>query len=287
MKAKELNINNLVIAANILANTVDYLDATTELNKAVSGRKTKEALISRILTLRELADMAGQGTDYTLTDHEVEIVNTVGAHYTSTITKLVEEKAPEGEELLVLPKWEIPTEPAHANTYWGTLNAAFLHVIAAKTNAQVDIKAFLDYLKSNQLPKGFPIAQYTSSITEVLHRAVRTEMDIMVAKEFKAYLNVSTWQEMGNAIEKLVNENNSRVRQPVADEVTLTLADFDRINTAVGALYPAGAKTDAGRREDESVTPMPRYARRFVNRQPTIQLKLAAGKITAINFTDL
>lgn len=285
MKVNTLNINNLVTAANMLADTVDYLEATTELNKAASGRKTKEALIGRILTLRELADMAGQGTDYTLTDHEVEVVNAVAAHYTSTITKLVEEKAPEGETLVALPDWTEPKEVTTTTFIKGTI----LYAIATHTQAQADILAWREYMEAPMEHVKSQLDIYVKAINKHFDQQATVALDLAARKEFGAYLGIKDWRELGNAVEKLVNETNAKVSEPAVNEIILTLADFDRINHAVDALYPGGMKHDAGRRDDtaNATTPMPHYARRTVTRQPTIQLKLSAGKITGIGFTDL
>lgn len=307
MKANELNINNMVLALSVLKETENYLRDTTDINKAVSGRNTLLELDKRAAAVEKLIALAKEGSDEDLSADLEELVNNLGTYFNDTLGILMVKKVnPEGGDLLVLPKWSAPDESGHTGTTWGTIQLAFLHAVASRTNSQEDIKAFLDYQASNVLPKGFNVVQYATAVTDKVGRENRIALNAMVAKEFGAYLNVKTWADMSNAVEKLVNDLNAKPVEPLSSELIVALADFDRINDAVEALFGGREKAfeERGRarssrerddrfddRRDSRVRGeydrLPHYTRGNVARNPAVVLQMTDGKVTGVNFTGL
>ena len=288
MKVSELNINKLVIALSILRETENYLRDTTEVGKAVSGRKSLQSLATRGDTVEKLISLVRQGSEEELSAEDQELVKDLETYFSGTVEEVLTAKAiPEGEELLVLP-----------NTYpdvnfKGTVSEFFiastLYAIAAKTNKQEDIGQYIDYVKN--LPETPRLQSMAKAARRFVAAEIDAAIDTRVATEFGDYLNVKSWKEIGNAIENLVNRVNAKDSGPSITEVTMSLDDFDRIGAAVEAMYGVTRVVvrKSARERDEVLgdRPVPHYTRANSTRKANVVLVLKSGKIDGVSFTGL
>lgn len=284
MKLSEINKNVLVIVSSILTDTVNYLRDTTEITKAASGRTTQVALGKRAAVLEKLVLEARAGKDRELTKVEEEIVKDVYTYYKDSYCNIVTGLAlDEGEELAVLPAWELPKGDDSTRV----LHLALLHAIASATKRQDDIKTYLNYANGTVAKLGGYLDGYVYDVLEKFHEFNLNAMDAYVTKEFGELTGAHTLKELGKAIENLVKRVNEKETAPSISELTLSLDDFDRIGAAVDAMYGTNRVVirKSARDDVPSDRPVPHYTRANSTRKANVVLVLKAGKIDGVSFT--
>lgn len=284
MKLSEINKNVLVIVSSILTDTVNYLRDTTEITKAASGRTTQVALGKRAAVLEKLVLEARAGKDRELTKVEEEVVKDVYTYYKDSYCNIVTGLAlDEGEEMAVLPAWELPKGDESTRV----LHLALLHAIASATKRQDDIKAYLNYANGTVAKLGGYLDGYVYDVLEKFHEFNLNAMDAYVTKEFGELTGAHTLKELGKAIENLVKRVNEKETTPSISELTLSPDDFDRIGAAVDAMYGTNRVVvrKSARDDVPSDRPVPHYTRVNSTRKANVVLVLKAGKIDGVSFT--
>ncbi|AGX01882.1 hypothetical protein CF95_gp159 [Erwinia phage PhiEaH1] len=286
MKVSEFKINTLIIGSLVLAESANYLRDTTDIGKAASGRKAQGDMEQRAEVLRNLVRLHRDEPDYELSQEEEEVIQQVRTYFADTMGEIEADKAiPEGEELLVLPT----TYPDvnFKGSFAEFMTATIYYAIATRTRSQEDIGTYLDYIENRTCaPMIKPILK---AIDRCVDKHFTNEMDLKATMDFGHYLNIHSWKEMGNAIENLANRVNAKESAPTISELTLSLDDFDRIGSAVDAMYGTSrvAVTLGGRERSDipGERPVPHYTRANKSRNPNVVLVLKGGKIDGVSFT--
>lgn len=282
MKLSALNTNALIVISGILTQTVAYLKETTPIDKAVSGNRTLANLESRVTVIKDLLAKQKQTPEGDLTEEEQTVITEVGRHYADLAEVILEQKEIEpGSEILVLP--DMYPDVNFKGPLPEFMIATIHYAIAARSRSQKDIRTYLDYIENRtKAPVLTPIVK---AVSRYLEQYVAFTVDKAVAREFGEYLKVENWKGLVNAVEDLVNKVNAAESKPAANEVRLTLEEFDRINNAVDALY--GSKPFSRAEDLGNGVPLPHYTRGNIARNPTIVLKIVGSGITDMSFSGL
>lgn len=282
MKLSALNTNALIVISGILTQTVSYLKETTPIDKAVSGNRTLANLESRVTVIKDLLAKQKQTPEGDLTEEEQTVIAEVGRHYAYLAEVILEQKEIEpGSEILSLP--DMYPDVNFKGPLSEFMISTIYYAIAARTRSQKDIRTYLDYIeKRSKAPVLTPIVK---AINRYVEEYVAFTVDKAVAREFGEYLKVENWKGLVNAVEDLVNKVNAAESKPAANEVRLTLEEFDRINNAVDALY--GSKPFSRVEDLGNGVPLPHYTRGNIARNPTIVLKIVGSGITDMSFSGL